>query len=258
MQWAEPDSEQSSFLEEHLTRLVRTLQLIPPGTRDDRILEMGCYLQITPALRRVSGYGEVRGCYLGSGGVNEKTVKSREGDVFDCTIDLFDAESDPFPYSSRYFDTVVCGELLEHLQHDPMQLMSEIYRVLKPAGVLVLTTPNAVSMRALMSILRGSHPALYSRYTNRTTVERRHAREYTPAEISQLLADSGFLVVHIETGPYGKDIPYPGWVSEAAQRAGLAKDLRGECIFAVGRKAAIARNRYPTWLYDNEGAASAP
>lgn len=249
-QWVPPASEQSRYLEGHITRLVRTLQLVPPGNREDRILEMGCYLQITPALRRVLGYGEVRGCYLGSGGIDERTVKSVEGDVFDCTIDLFDAEIDPFPYPSHHFDTVVCGELLEHLQDDPMRMMNEIHRVLKPGGVLVLTTPNAVSMRALMLILRGSHPGLYTRYPHRAAVERRHAREYTPTEISQLLMDSGFLTVHIETGPYAKEAVYPDWAHETAQRAGLAKKLRGECIFAVGRKAAIPRKRYPSWLYD--------
>ena len=34
----------------------------------DRILEMGAYLQITPALRSKLGYGEVRGCYYGARG----------------------------------------------------------------------------------------------------------------------------------------------------------------------------------------------
>src|SRR5436305_10386603 len=118
-----------------MTRLVRTLQLIPPGTAQDRVLDIGCYLQITPALRYILGYGDVRGCYLGSPGIDEKTLKSRAGDTFECTIDLFDAEIDIFPYPSHHFDTIVCGEVLEHLQHDPMHMMSEIYRVLRPDGI---------------------------------------------------------------------------------------------------------------------------
>ena len=103
---------------------------------------------------------------------------------------LFDTEVNFFPYPSNHFQTVICGELLEHLQYDPMHMMQEIHRVLKPGGVLVLTTPNAISLRAVASVLRGSHPALYSRYprsVNGKTVEHRHAREYTPAEVSSLL-----------------------------------------------------------------------
>ena len=32
------------------------------------MLEMGAYLQITPALKSKLGYGEVRGCYYGPAG----------------------------------------------------------------------------------------------------------------------------------------------------------------------------------------------
>ena len=250
-QWVEPDTYGSRYLQEHSKRLVRTLQLTPPGTREERILEMGCYLQITPALHRLLDYGEVRGCYLGSPGIDERSVKSSEGDVFECAVDLFDAEIDAFPYESNHFDTVLCGELLEHLQQDPMQTMSEIHRILKPGGTLVLTTPNVVSMRALLAILRGSHPGFYSSYMTGDSAERRHAREYTPTELCQLLLDSGFLVIHIETGPYSREPQFPDWLVEISQRQLFRKELRGECIFAVGRKAGTPRKRYPAWLYDN-------
>ena len=121
-------------------------------------------------------------------------------------------------------------------------------------GYMLLVHSSGYAINAainpLTAILRGSHPGWYSHYTNRLTLDRRHAREYTPSEIAQLLLDSGFLAVHIETGPYAKQALYPDWAAEAAQRAGLAKELRGDCIFAVGRKAAIPRTRYPSWLYD--------
>ncbi len=60
--------EAETYLETHQTRLVKTLEITPPGGPDDRILEMGAYLQVTPALRSKLGYGEVRGCYYGPAG----------------------------------------------------------------------------------------------------------------------------------------------------------------------------------------------
>ena len=52
---------------------------------------MGAYLQMTPALRSKLGYGEVRGCYLGSvGRIDFPTVTSLEGETFSCAIDHFD------------------------------------------------------------------------------------------------------------------------------------------------------------------------
>ncbi|MBK9108534.1 MAG: methyltransferase domain-containing protein [Saprospiraceae bacterium] len=39
------------------------------------------------------------------------------------------------------FDVVICFQLIEHIQDD-QTLLKEIYRVLKPGGKLLLTTPN--------------------------------------------------------------------------------------------------------------------
>ncbi len=62
--WAK-DEGGRSYIETHRARLVKTLDLIPPGSAQQSILEMGAYLQITPALKTKLGYGYVRGCYYG-------------------------------------------------------------------------------------------------------------------------------------------------------------------------------------------------
>ena len=101
--WAASE-EAAGYLETHQTRLVKTLEMTPPGGPCDRVLEMGAYLQITPALRTRLGYGEVRGCYYGpQGQVDHRQVTSAEGETFTCDIDLFDAEKDRFPYPDAHF-----------------------------------------------------------------------------------------------------------------------------------------------------------
>ena len=42
--------------------------MTPKGGPDQSILEMGAYLQITPSLKTMLGYGCVRGCYYGPAG----------------------------------------------------------------------------------------------------------------------------------------------------------------------------------------------
>ncbi|MGH9631239.1 MAG: glycosyltransferase family 4 protein, partial [Bryobacteraceae bacterium] len=113
--WVPQDRDARKYARTHITRLARTLEITPRGGPEDRVLEMGAYLQITPALKTRLGYGEVRGCYYGPpGSVQRRTVISEEGEVFECEVDLFDAEKDEFPYADGHFSTVLCCELLEH------------------------------------------------------------------------------------------------------------------------------------------------
>jgi SAM-dependent methyltransferase len=185
--------------------------------------------------------------------VDHRSVTSETGERFECDIDLFDAERDPFPYPDGYFSTVLCCELIEHLPNDPMHMMMGINRILKTGGHLVLTTPNITSLRAVAGILQGFHPMLFPAYIRPREsgeVEARHAREYSPNEIKALLAVSGFEVTLLETGPF-REAPTPelSWVEHLLDRYILPREHRGDGIYAVGRKTGPAKERYPGWLY---------
>jgi SAM-dependent methyltransferase len=257
--WASRGPADRAYAETHLSRLEKTLAITPPGGPDDRILEMGAYLQVTPLLKSRLGYGEVRGCYYGPAGkVDHREVTSASGETFTVNIELFDAEKDPCPYPDGYFSTVLCCELIEHLKDDPMHMMSEINRILKPDGRLVLTTPNIGSLRAIAAILQGYHPGFFPAYLRPVEGEpdeARHNREYTPKEIHLLLHDSGFEVERIETGPFREE-PKPEleWVRHMLERYRLSTDLRGDGVYAVGRKTGGVRSRYPAWLYSGSGS----
>lgn len=249
--WAVAE-DAGEYFDIHLTRLRRTLEITPKGSPEDRILEMGAYLQITPSLKTQLGYGYVRGCYLGPlGKIDHKHVVSLDGETFQCDIDLFNAEKDRFPYPNESFSTVLCCELLEHLSDDPMFLMCEVNRILKPGGHLVLTTPNIGSLRAISAILQGYHPGFFPQYLKPSaTDEARHNREYTPKEIMLLYLDAGFEMTLLETGPF-RDLPRPenNWIEHLLARYMLPTDLRGDGIYAVGRKTGEVKQRYPSWLY---------
>lgn len=254
LSWA-PNAAAKAYTETHLSRLEKTLAITPVGGPQDRILEMGSYLQITPALKSRLGYGEVRGCYYGPAGhVEERCIHSSDGEQFHCKIELFDAEKDRFPYSDEYFSTVLCCELAEHLTEDPMYMMSEINRILRPGGHLVLTTPNIGSLRAIAAILAGYHPGFFPAYIRPRVEgeepEARHNREYTPREVALLFQNSGFEVTLLETGEF-RDEPKPEheWVKHLLDRYEQPSDLRGDGIYAVGRKTGPVRERFPVWLY---------
>ncbi|MGI8742306.1 MAG: glycosyltransferase [Bryobacteraceae bacterium] len=243
------------YVNTHIARLTRTLEITPPGGPNERILEMGSYLQITPALRKRLGYGEVRGAYYGpAGNVDHRMAVSVDGEPFECEVDLFDAEKDGFPYADGHFSTVLCCELIEHLVSDPMHMLSEINRILKPGGYLVLTTPNIGSLRAISAILQGYHPGFFPAYIRPAApgeeADARHNREYMPREIVRLLLDAGFENTLLATGPF-RDEPKPEheWILHLLEEYKLSQELRGDGIYAVGRKTGPVRDRYPSWLY---------
>ncbi len=59
-------------------------------------------------------------------------IEAREG------VDVV-ADAHALPFLDGEFENIVCSEVLEHL-HTPEKAVSEMYRVLKPEGTLILTT----------------------------------------------------------------------------------------------------------------------
>jgi SAM-dependent methyltransferase len=64
------------------------------------------------------------------------------GDVFHV-VDL----GDGLPFPDESFDCAVSLEGVEHLEN-PFLFLRELHRVLRPEGLLLLTTPNTVSVRS--------------------------------------------------------------------------------------------------------------
>lgn len=252
--WCHDRPDDAKYVETHSTRLVKTVEMTPVGTPEQSVLEMGAYMHVTPALRTRLGYGEVRGCYLGPvGRTDRRRVTSSSGAEFECEVDLFNAETDAYPYPDDRFDAVICCELLEHLYEDPMHLMSEVNRILKPGGRLLLSTPNTCSLRAVQAALLGYHPGLFHHYVipnEKGERDPRHAREYAPRDVQALFEAAGFAVERLETGAY---LERPSmeheWIRRLLAKYELSQHLRGDSIFALGRKTGPVRARYPAALY---------
>lgn len=49
--------------------------------------------------------------------------------------------AEKLPYKDNYFDIVLCTEVIEHTPH-PSKSISELIRVVKPKGIVIITTPN--------------------------------------------------------------------------------------------------------------------
>ncbi len=249
-----PDARQ--YLENHITRIGRTLTLVPPPKSSKRVLELGAYMHMTPALQCVLGYTEVRGAYFGPlGKVDEKSVTVGGREVFHCFVDLFDAEKDRYPYEDGRFETVLACEIFEHMLHDPMHMLIEMHRVLEEGGALILTTPNVASYTAVARVLEQSgNPQLYSKYPyplgEFADTEIPHVREYTPPELREAIESAGFEIENLFTeviAGYNTDL----WVKKFLENNKYSSALRGEQLYCIARKRSGRKViRYPHFLYD--------
>jgi SAM-dependent methyltransferase/DNA anti-recombination protein RmuC len=252
------DPGDEAYVRLHMRRFLATLQRIPPAQRTSaRALELGSYVQLTPAIRKYAGYSVVKCADLWDGPekVEQVELVRRDGgETLHFELRNFDAEREPFPYPDKHFQLVLCCEMLEHLSHDPMHTLWEANRVLEDGGYLLVTTPNITSARAIEGLLTGYAPYLMSQY-NVEYPPGQHHREYAPREVRLALEAAGFAVLELDT----EDV----WlrsnpaILELLESLQMSTAERGDNIFALGRKTSAPVERYPKELYVMEGEKTA-
>lgn len=96
-------------------------------------------------------------------------------------VEFVQAKVPPFPFESARFDCVISFQVIEHIERD-LDFVREVYRVLRPGGRFIVTTPNAP-----MSLTRNPW----------------HVREYRSDELLNLL---GCVFDGVETyGVFGNE-----------------------------------------------------
>ncbi len=121
-------------------------------------------------------------------------------------------------FESNTFELVTMFDVIEHLP-SPYQGLTEVYRVLKVEGILVLTTPN------LSSIGRRILKEDWHGYRDGT-----HLYLFTPESISFTVKQAGFRVSRLET-PFHVSRLLPAGLMEPSFRTGY-----GGAIWLVASK----------------------
>jgi hypothetical protein len=107
-------------------------------------------------------------------------------------LDLNETQSEGGPPSGLGpYDVVVFAEVIEHLYTAPELVLAFLGRLMVRGGILVVQTPNAVSLGKRVKMVLGKNPF------ERIRADRRnpgHYREYTLNELTGVLVATGFTV----------------------------------------------------------------
>jgi len=96
------------------------------------------------------------------------------------------------PFADASFDTVLFSEVIEHLK-TPEKALSEIFRVVRPGGRVIIIFPNDRTFMLARLALGMVREAFY---------ESGHVRQWTPRQICQALRDAGFIPIAEHSIPF--------------------------------------------------------
>src|SRR6266498_5010735 len=157
-----------SYTPTYLQKMAFVEQFIESQPHNAKILEVACGEEVL-----VEEFGK-KGWHIEGLDLNYESGCVRRGDVRNL------------PYPDACFDAVLFLDALEHLAFvDQPKALSEIHRVLKPQGHLVLSVPNLAHLNSRIGfLLRGK--------LDRTDAETDHVGERPLVEYQRLLKQCDF------------------------------------------------------------------
>jgi 2-polyprenyl-3-methyl-5-hydroxy-6-metoxy-1,4-benzoquinol methylase len=208
------------------------MRAMVPTTPRMRILDVGCGTGLNAARLAASGH-EVVGIDLSPRAIEKFRAKGFEGSVVDI-------EAGPLPLPPASFDLVYASEVIEHCV-DTVGALSSMHSVLKPGGLLLLSTPNSAFWAYRLLGVVGRTPSEYQHPG--------HVRFFSKRSLVAALETAGFSIVAV-SGRHmylilGRRLGDP--IAPLLRMAGMQKEPR----FATGdhfwQLSGFARRAGPVW-----------
>ncbi len=180
------NKEEKEYFDFHQHRYQLTAEilfLLPKKTRP-KLLDVGSAYMHVSSLASLMGY-QVSALDLKD--FTEVPWLKQRALKYDIELRQCNLSKERISWPDRAFDIVLLLETLEHFNFNPLPVLQEIYRVLRPGGCLILTTPNLFRLGNKIRILFNRHISV--------SVEEPaggHWREYSLLELKKLIESAGF------------------------------------------------------------------
>jgi 2-polyprenyl-3-methyl-5-hydroxy-6-metoxy-1,4-benzoquinol methylase len=238
---------EDSYHKTHERRLARTIQVLLDQKPEGKLLEVASGGLVPIVLQELVPNLEVHITELDEkkSSVEDKTIeyggKTRE--VKSYKLDL---EKHNIKCEAETYDYIICTEVIEHMEIDPMAMLVQLNKVMKSGGTLILTTPNAVSSLSITKMVNGVEPYFYMQY-QKSAEYHRHNYEYSIRSLVSVLKSAGF-----DGKAWTEDtFEEPNFNDVNKLRSlGYKLDHIGDNIFSVGKKVSGVIERHPRVIYD--------
>jgi len=184
--------------EEHGTHV----KIIKYVGKNKRILDVGCatgYL----ARRLIESDNEVYGIEIDPEAAEEAKKYCKD-------VIVADVESlKELPYPERFFDVIICADILEHLKR-PDQVLWMLKKYLKCDGLLIVSLPNVAYWRVRLNLLFGRF-----NYEEVGIMDKTHLRFFTIKTGKDLIQKCGFNIIKVDYCGWAMKYPllklFPTW-----------------------------------------------
>jgi 2-polyprenyl-3-methyl-5-hydroxy-6-metoxy-1,4-benzoquinol methylase len=208
------------------------------GTSDEAI-----YAAIEARVRAADAAGDLLDFGAGTGRLTARLARSDRfrsvtgADLYPRPADLppgvrwIEGDlNDRLPAPPASFDSIVAAEVIEHLEN-PRAVCRELFRLLRPGGQVLLSTPNNESLRSLVALVVRGHFVAFGDSSYPA-----HITALTRTDLTRILTEAGFTGVTISyTGSGGiPGLPARTWQSVLGR---LARGVRfSDNVVASARK----------------------
>jgi len=162
---------------------IRIKRVIPLVGQAGRVIDIACLDGAVAAI-----FQELGNTVYGIDASETAIEKARQRGI---KVQLGNLE-EPLPYADAAFDLAFAGEIIEHIFNID-GLLDEIYRILKPGGTLIVTTPNLAAFGRRLLLLLNRNPNIEISFTGDAAG---HIRYFIKRNLFDLLSRHSFVPVY--------------------------------------------------------------
>jgi len=140
--------ESKNFLLRYVEMLrLKTIVDMAKISADDSVLDLGCgegyCLTLVPNAKKIVGID------ISKVALKRAKALIKERNI-DATLEFGDAQALEM---DEKFDKILCSEVLEHVPN-PEKVMKNVYSLLNPNGLLVVSIPDELRIQRMMSLIK--------------------------------------------------------------------------------------------------------